>query len=136
MTGILGIKMKQKSKNHKASLILAKKFMKYEKTNKACKDKLKRKRRSRLDRLNMILPSELITGADSYLHYSNQILFEINRSETAALLVILIFFNNVSAQCVIAVVFYDDKPRIFYAEFKECTKSFDGVIERYCGVPP
>ncbi|MBK8550750.1 MAG: hypothetical protein IPL53_06685 [Ignavibacteria bacterium] len=114
--------------------------MKYEKTNNAEKGKLKKKRRSSLENLSLLLPSELITNADSYLHYSNQLLFEINRSETAALLVIMIFFNNASAQHVMAIVLSqyenEDKPRIFYAEFKEFTKSFDGVIERYCGVPP
>ncbi|MEZ4822404.1 MAG: hypothetical protein R2942_08260 [Ignavibacteria bacterium] len=85
-------------------------------------------KRSSLEKLNQILSVEFITNADSYLHYSNQILFDINGSRSFALVIILNFFNNISAQIAVVTVFYDTKPRIFYADIKEFTKTFDGVI--------
>lgn len=118
--------------------------MKYEKSDiaaanngrKKINGKIRSIKRTSLDKLKLIFDSEIITSTDSYLHYSNQILFDINGSRSMALVLILNFFNNISAQISVAVIFFDRKPRIYYAEIKEFTKTFDGVIERYCGVPP
>ena len=94
------------------------------------------KSKNSLEKLNQIVSSDIIKNADSYLHYSNQILFDINRSRSFALMLIINFFNNISALTAVSVILYETKPRIYYADIKEFTKFYDGVIERYCGVPP
>ncbi len=78
---------------------------------------------------------EFLSNADSYFHYSNQILFEINRSATALFLLLLITDSDGSIVSLLIISL--NKPRhIQYPGFKDNVKIFEGVIERYCGVPP
>ncbi|MCB0728953.1 MAG: hypothetical protein KDD00_15920 [Ignavibacteriae bacterium] len=81
---------------------------------------------------------QFIADADAYLHYANGIMFFIcnfrNASEVIAIRIctaadmiraLLIIFETASAR------------RKFYFKLKaERANAFDGVIERYCGVPP
>lgn len=77
---------------------------------------------------------EFVSNADSYFHYSNQILFEIT-SATALCFLLLIFDSNGSVVGLLIISI--NKPRCDqYPGFKENVKIFEGVIELYCGVPP
>ncbi len=79
---------------------------------------------------------EIISNTDEYLHYANEILYYIsNTSETSKL---ILFRINSSGQLtgIIIIIFNNaDKPVFFICRI-ENAKIFDGVIERYCGVPP
>lgn len=78
---------------------------------------------------------EFVSNADSYFHYSNQIIFEINRSVTVLCLLLLIIDSKGSIVSLLIISL--NKPRYNqYPGFKDNVKIFEGVIERYCGVPP
>jgi len=77
---------------------------------------------------------ELISISDSYFHYSNYILFELSRSVTALSFLLLFTHSNGSVAAVLLIAL---KPVLrSYPGFKDNVKIFEGVIERYCGVPP
>ncbi len=77
---------------------------------------------------------EFISTADSYFHYSNYILFEVSRSATA--LCILLLFIHSSGSVTAKLLIYLNFGRRSFPGFKDVVKIFEGVIERYCGVPP
>jgi len=77
---------------------------------------------------------ELVSNTDSYFHYSNQILFEINCATALCFLLLII---DSKGSIVGLLIISINKPRYNqYPGFKENVKIFEGVIERYCGVPP
>src|SRR6188768_3077130 len=78
---------------------------------------------------------EFFATADSYFHYSNYILFELSKSATALCLLFIIVDSRGSIAILLLVAL--NKPgRHSYPGFKAHGKIFEGVIERYCGVPP
>ncbi|MBK8553173.1 MAG: hypothetical protein IPL53_19790 [Ignavibacteria bacterium] len=86
-------------------------------------------------RNNITILDEFFTTADSYLHYSNNILFEINRSSTALLILMII---TDSSGCIVKLLLLisEKSRRIKNIPLVYRGKIFDGIIERYCGVPP
>ena len=84
---------------------------------------------------NNILFNEFVSNADSYFHYSNQILFEISGNSGAMFLLFLIV-DSTGTVTEFLLIFLFKPAYLFYHEFKDNAKIFDGVIDRYCGVPP
>lgn len=111
--------------------------MKYAESKTARSKSNRKVQLSDMNLLFFLLEEQFITNADAYLHYSNNILFEINRIETTAILLILIYSNNSSLlRRLLLTAMNAEKIHIRYSEFKPVINAFDGVIERYCGVPP
>ena len=77
---------------------------------------------------------EFFSTADSYFHYSNYILFEVSKSATA-LCLLLLFIHSSGSITAVLLITPNPRPRS-YPGFKDEVKIFEGVIERYCGVPP
>ncbi|MDQ3019320.1 MAG: hypothetical protein M3R36_01935 [Bacteroidota bacterium] len=86
-------------------------------------------------RVNHNAFDEFVTSADSYFHYSNNILFELNRSVTALCLLMFIIDRTGSIIQVLIIPLKETQYHQ-YPGFKDNAKIFEGVIERYCGVPP
>ncbi|MEO8665449.1 MAG: hypothetical protein ABI462_08120 [Ignavibacteria bacterium] len=86
-------------------------------------------------RLNHNSFDEFVSNSDSYFHYSNQILFEITKSTTALCLLLLILdrSGSVVGLLIISLILLRYNQ---YPGFKDNAKIFEGVIDRYCGVPP
>ena len=80
--------------------------------------------------------NEMVNTADAYLHYSNNVLFEINNTSSIVYLLILQVSGSGKITGFILLILSGSKPAILYGDFIDTGKIFDGVIERYCGVPP
>ena len=80
--------------------------------------------------------NEMVNTADVYLHYSNYVLFEINNTSSIVYLLILQISGSGKITGFILLILAGSKPAILYGDFIDTGKIFDGVIERYCGVPP
>ena len=79
---------------------------------------------------------KIITNADEYLHYANEILFFASNSSVTLNLIFFRIGSNGQLTGIIIIIFKNaDKPVFFICRI-ENAKIFDGVIERYCGVPP
>ena len=78
----------------------------------------------------------IYVNADSYMHYSNNVIFEITQTGSYAEIIIITFACKKVISVVILMLHSYRKHPLIYAFYKESLKSFDGVIERYCGVPP
>ncbi|MEO8447358.1 MAG: hypothetical protein ABI528_07680, partial [bacterium] len=79
---------------------------------------------------------ETIKTADNYLHYSNGILFYIEGVLTAVNLIFITSARLVQSIPVMLILLSDEENCFIYFCFTSHAKSFEGVIERYCGVPP
>ncbi len=80
----------------------------------------------------------IVSDADSYLHYSNLIMIEAGRDLPAINLISIKFFTGGGLKLIIikAVTLHNHKPAVYFAVLSETVSAFEGVIERYCGVPP
>jgi len=86
-------------------------------------------------RVNHATFDQFVTTTDSYFHYSNNILFELTRSATA--LCLLLFIIDSTGAIIRVLIIPINKTQYHRnAGFKDNAKIFEGVIERYCGVPP
>ncbi|MBK8550974.1 MAG: hypothetical protein IPL53_07915 [Ignavibacteria bacterium] len=80
--------------------------------------------------------TELIKNADAYLHYSNDILFNIANTSSIVFLILLKLSSSIFATWVLTFILHNPGVKIHYDGSVTTGKIFDGVIERYCGVPP
>ena len=80
--------------------------------------------------------SKLYHNADIYLHYSNSIIFYADNSSPVINIILVKLTGSGITGTVTVIIITTCKPVIFYLSFNEAILSFDGVIERYCGVPP
>lgn len=101
----------------------------------ANRKRVNKRKQMRLGELNYMLPEQFILNADAYLHYSNAILFEISRIETAVFLLIISISANCRRLFIILLRLHTSK-RAYVRESEFAEGAFEGVIERYCGVPP
>ncbi|MBK8550876.1 MAG: hypothetical protein IPL53_07355 [Ignavibacteria bacterium] len=74
--------------------------------------------------------------ADDYLHYSNDIIFGLENRLQAASLILLIRGNMKTIALILLVLLIRRKLNPDYPELVSRGRTFDGMIERYCGVPP
>ena len=80
--------------------------------------------------------NEIISNADEYLHYANEILFCVSNTSVTLNLILFRISSSGHLTGIIIIIFKNaDKPVFFICRI-ENAKIFDGVIERYCGVPP
>ncbi|MEO6693636.1 MAG: hypothetical protein ABIY50_05155 [Ignavibacteria bacterium] len=86
-------------------------------------------------RNNNFVLDEFISTADSYFHYSNYIIFEISKGEPVHCLLFIIIDSSGTIAGLLLIAL-NKSGRRSYPGFKENAKIFEGVIERYCGVPP
>ena len=80
--------------------------------------------------------NELIKNADAYLHYSNDILFNIANTSSIVFLILLKLSSSIFATWILTFILHNPGVKIHYDGSVTTGKIFDGVIERYCGVPP
>ena len=81
---------------------------------------------------------EILRKSDLYLHYSNYIIFE-KSSFLPALKFILLKISSVGGKIFDGAAEVLNGPEARFAAIQNTSEninSFDGVIERYCGVPP
>jgi hypothetical protein len=81
---------------------------------------------------------EILRKSDLYLHYSNYIIFE-KSSFLPALKFILLKISSVGGKIFDGAAEVLNGPEARIAAIQNTSEninSFDGVIERYCGVPP
>ena len=81
---------------------------------------------------------EIVRKTDLYLHYSNYILFE-KSSFLPALKFILLKIRSAGGRIFDGAAEELNGPEAQFAAIQNSSEninSFDGVIERYCGVPP
>jgi hypothetical protein len=71
-----------------------------------------------------------------YLHYSNYIVIYASNSLPVINIILVKLTGTGVTGKMILIIFSAGDPVIFYLNFNEAIDSFDGVIERYCGVPP
>ena len=93
----------------------------------------KRKKRIKFRRS---IVKEIYQNADMYLHYSNYIVIYASNSLPVINIILVKLTGTGVTGKMILIIFSDGDPVIFYLNFNEAIDSFDGVIERYCGVPP
>ena len=81
---------------------------------------------------------EIVRKTDLYLHYSNYIIFE-KSSFLPALKFILLKIRSAGGRIFDGAAEVLKGPEAQFASIQNSSEninSFDGVIERYCGVPP
>jgi hypothetical protein len=93
----------------------------------------KRKKRIKFRRS---IVKEIYQNADMYLHYSNYIVIYASNSLPVINIILVKLTGTGVTGKMILIIFSAGDPVIFYLNFNEAIDSFDGVIERYCGVPP
>ena len=71
-----------------------------------------------------------------YLHYSNYIVIYASNSLPVINIILVKLTGTGVTGKMIMIIFSDSDSVIFYLNFNEAIQTFDGVIERYCGVPP
>jgi septal ring factor EnvC (AmiA/AmiB activator) len=79
---------------------------------------------------------EIYQNADMYLHYSNYIVIYASNSLPVINIILVKLTGTGVTGKMILIIFSDSDSVIFYLNFNEAIQTFDGVIERYCGVPP
>ena len=83
---------------------------------------------------------KFINDADEYLHYANGIMFFICNFRNASEIISIRIYNAADRLRVLLIICDKAKAsarRTYYFIFKaERANAFEGVIERYCGVPP
>ncbi|MGB4852984.1 MAG: hypothetical protein WBQ38_11785 [Ignavibacteria bacterium] len=80
--------------------------------------------------------NEIISNADEYLHYANEILFCVSNTSVTLNLILFRISSSGHLTGIIIIIFKNaDKPVFFICRIENAI-IFDGVIERYCGVPP
>jgi septal ring factor EnvC (AmiA/AmiB activator) len=79
---------------------------------------------------------EIYQNADMYLHYSNYIVIYASNSLPVINIILVKLTGTGVTGKMIMIIFSDSDSVIFYLNFNEAIQTFDGVIERYCGVPP
>jgi len=97
--------------------------------------KTKKPRKSKLNAYAVVV-NEFMTNADAYLHFSNNVLFEINNTSQFVSLIVLNVNSNGTVTGVMLIIIKGIRSIIFYSNFIVSVRVFDGVIDRYCGVPP
>lgn len=80
--------------------------------------------------------NELIKNADAYLHYSNDILFNTSNTSSIVYLILLKLSSSIFVTWVLTYILHSPGVSIHYDRTVTTGMIFDGVIERYCGVPP
>ncbi|HMR41295.1 MAG TPA: hypothetical protein PKA90_12785 [Ignavibacteria bacterium] len=88
---------------------------------------------------NMLSPEiiKLIITADAYLHYANGLMFYIGNDDPAAGFIIFRFNSDgVITGFILVLTLINKQSFLFLRIRSENANVFDGVIERYCGVPP
>ncbi|MBK8984307.1 MAG: hypothetical protein IPM38_18805 [Ignavibacteria bacterium] len=131
-------KFKGSSKQKKNAFEAVEKIFKKIQDSKKSKNKLsKRKKLSGLIKQSPAI-NAIVSDTDSYLHYSNLIIIEAGRDLPAVNLLSIKFFSGGELKLIIiiAVTYHNHKPAVYFAVLSETVSAFEGVIERYCGVPP
>ncbi|MEO8447705.1 MAG: hypothetical protein ABI528_09435 [bacterium] len=82
------------------------------------------------------ITQEFYENADSYLHYSNKIVFNSTGIIPAASLISIKFFSTVTEQLLLLLILQINRTTTTFINCDIIPNAFEGVIERYCGVPP
>ncbi|MBK9334261.1 MAG: hypothetical protein IPM96_18090 [Ignavibacteria bacterium] len=131
-------KFKRFSKQKKSAFDAVEKIVKQFQVSKRSKNK--HSKRIKLSGLLKQSPAinAIVSDADSYLHYSNLIMIEAGRDLPAVNLLSIKSFTGGGLKLIIiiAVTLHNHKPAVYFAVLSETVSAFEGVIERYCGVPP
>jgi hypothetical protein len=92
-------------------------------------------------RTNMLSPEikEFIIKADEYLHYANGMLFFICNTSSIVSFIVMRQNNDrsIPGSSILLIIFHLNKSKpVYFIIRAENANVFEGVIERYCGVPP
>jgi hypothetical protein len=92
-------------------------------------------------RTNILSPelNEFIVTADEYLHYANGMLFFICNTSSIVSFIVMRPNNDrrIPGSSILIIIFHLNKSKpVYFIIRAENANVFEGVIERYCGVPP
>jgi hypothetical protein len=92
-------------------------------------------------RTNILSPElkEFIVTADEYLHYANGMLFFICNTSSIVSFIVMRPNNDrrIPGSSILIIIFHLNKSKpVYFIIRAENANVFEGVIERYCGVPP
>jgi hypothetical protein len=92
-------------------------------------------------RTNILSPelNEFIVTADEYLHYANGMLFFICNTSSIESFIVMRPNNDrrIPGSSILIIIFHLNKSKpVYFIIRAENANVFEGVIERYCGVPP
>jgi len=82
---------------------------------------------------------EFIVTADEYLHYANGMLFFICNTSSIESFIVMRPNNDrrIPGSSILIIIFHLNKSKpVYFIIRAENANVFEGVIERYCGVPP